>query len=235
VLVRGRVVEAASGRAVAKASVQFHPRAINNPNFRGDVVTGWDTAVVCDPVKSYAVHFLDSKSRVGATVELSGKQAGADVAVRLALCGQAATRLLDADGKPLARRPVGLDLVLTPGPHRLDRKANDKGELAADEVAVSDFNFGNVPPTDAEGRVTFRALIPGATRRIVELADRDDIIKCEFRAESGKAVKLPDVVRKGPGGLSRAAAPSRCCGGPWAAGRRRGHPPQQPGAAGWQN
>jgi len=46
VLVRGRVLVAASGKAVAKASIQFLPRAIGNPNFRSDIVTGWDTAVV---------------------------------------------------------------------------------------------------------------------------------------------------------------------------------------------
>jgi hypothetical protein len=331
VLIRGKVVEAASGKAVARASVQFHPRAVDNPHSRSDIVTGWDTAVVsgedgtftigvlpgpghllihgptpdyvlseigqrkvyegkdggmryraaaivpldlkggadprdmtikltrgvtvkgrlvgpdgkpvaealmisrlnvsparptvgpsyatpewpgwpihvsegrfelrgCDPEKSSPVLFLDSKNKAGAMVELSGKQAGEEVTVHLAPCGRATTRLLEADGKPLARWPVGLDIVITPGPHRLDRKTNEKGDLAADEVAVSNFDFKNVPLTDAEGRVTFPALIPGATYRIVELADRDDVVKCEFKAESGKTVKLPDVVRKKPGG-----------------------------------
>jgi RNA polymerase sigma factor (sigma-70 family) len=327
VLVCGKVVEAASGKTVARASVQFHPRAIDNPNFRSDIVTGWDTAVVsdedgkftigvlpgpghllihgptpdyvlseigqrklyegkdggtryraaaivpldlkddaeshdvtvklqrgvtvkgrlvgpdgkpvaealvfsrlsvspatstvgpsygtaewpawplhvsegrfelrgCDPEKSSPVLFLDSKNKAGAMVELSRKQAGEEVTVRLAPCGEATVRLFDADGKPQANRRVVLDLVITPGPHRLDRKAIEKGELAADEVMVSNFDFRNMPLTDDEGRVTFPALIPGATYRIVELLDRDDIVKCEFKAESGKTLKLPDLVRK---------------------------------------
>jgi hypothetical protein len=154
----------------------------------------------CDPEKSYPVHFLDAKNKAGATVELSGKQAGEEVTVRLAPCGAATTRLLDAAGKPLANRPLWLDLVVTPGPSPFDHKANEKGELLADEVAVSAFDFRHAPPTDAEGRVTFPALIPGATYRIVDLADRGDVVKCEFKAESGKTVKLPDVVRKKPGG-----------------------------------
>ena len=57
-------------------------------------------------------------------------------------------------------------------------------------------NHWDGPLTDAEGRITFPALVPGATYRIVEIGDRDDMIKCEFKAESGKTTKLPDVVRK---------------------------------------
>src|SRR5262249_29632080 len=40
-LVRGKVTEANSGRPVARASVQYFPQVANNPNYRGDVRTGW--------------------------------------------------------------------------------------------------------------------------------------------------------------------------------------------------
>ncbi len=322
VLVRGKVVEAASGKAVAKASVQFIPRRANNPNFRKDALTGWENTVVsgadgrfdicvlpgpghllihgptpdyvyaeisdgevhqgkvggyryyahaivaldlkpgaeahdltatlrrgvtvkgrvvgpdgkpvaealmlsrlgvdatssywrgfpvvvrdgrfelhgCNPEKSYPVCFLDARHKAGATVELSGKQAGEDVVVRLAPCGQATTRLLDADGKPMVKYSLWLELVVTPGPSRYDlKKLYEKGELAADSeyvVNIDRLNYQNGPFTDAEGRITFPALIPGATYHIVEIDDRDEMVKCVFKAESGKTIKLPDVIRK---------------------------------------
>jgi hypothetical protein len=78
----------------------------------------------------------------------------------------------------------------------MDPKAYDRGEVAADEGFVANIdrkNYWEGPPTDADGRVTLPALIPGASYRIEELDDPDHIIKCDFKAESGKSVKLPDV------------------------------------------
>jgi RNA polymerase sigma factor (sigma-70 family) len=154
----------------------------------------------CDPEKTYPVCFLDAKNKTGATVEISGKQAGEEVTVRLTPCGQATTRLLDGDGKPMVGYSLWFELVVTPGASQYDfKKTYEKGELAADAenlVNIDHLNYRDGPLTDKEGRITFPALIPGATYRIVEVGDRDDMVKCEFKAESGKTVKLPDVVRK---------------------------------------
>jgi RNA polymerase sigma factor (sigma-70 family) len=320
VLVRGRVTE--GDKPLAKATVHFMPRRTNNPNYRKDVLTGWENAVVsgadgrfdicvlpgpghllihgptpdyifseigdavleqgkkggrryyahaivplelkpgadphneavalkrgvtvkgrvlgpdgkpvaealmlsrlnvdsfamywrgfptvvrdgrfelrgCDPEKTYPVCFLDARHRNGATVELSGRQAGEEVTVRLAPCGEATTRLVDRDGKPLAKYSLWLELAVTPGASSYDlKRLYEKGELAADSENVANIdrvNHGEPPLTDASGRITFPALIPGATYWIVEIGDKDDMVKCEFKAESGKTVKLPDVVRK---------------------------------------
>src|SRR5205814_5925975 len=92
----------------------------------------------CDPAKSYSVYFLDAKHKTGATVELSGKQAGEDVTVRLVPCGEATTRLLDGDGKPMVNYSLWLELVVTPGPSSYDlKKVYEKGQLAADSEYVS--------------------------------------------------------------------------------------------------
>jgi RNA polymerase sigma factor (sigma-70 family) len=154
----------------------------------------------CDPEKSYPVSFLDAKQKLGATVELSGKQSGEEVRVRLEPCGTAVTRLIDTEGKPITGQRLGLELVVTPGASRQDLKTiYGKGQLAADADYVGNIdrlNHWNGPLTDSEGRVTFPALIPGAMYRIVEIGDRDSMVKCEFKVESGKTVKLPNVVRK---------------------------------------
>jgi RNA polymerase sigma factor (sigma-70 family) len=152
-----------------------------------------------DPDGTYPVYFLDARNKLGATVELSGKQAGQEVSVRLAPCGSAATRLVDAGGKPLAGRQVALEIVVTPGPHYIDRKSYLAGELSADADVVANvdrLNHWNVPRTDADGRVTFPALIPGATYRIIDYSNQENPLKQEFRVEAGESRKLPDVVRK---------------------------------------
>ena len=70
-----------------------------------------------DPEKPTPVYFLDAEHEWGAAVELSGKQAGEDLTVRLQPCGQAKARFVGPDGKPLAKLAVWpyLQLLMTPG------------------------------------------------------------------------------------------------------------------------
>ncbi|HEV3258655.1 MAG TPA: sigma-70 family RNA polymerase sigma factor [Gemmataceae bacterium] len=153
----------------------------------------------CDPDKSVPVYFLDAKNKLGATVELSGKQAGEPVTVRMAPCGSAAVRVVGPDGKPVARHRPWLEIVVTPGPHHNDRKASDQGKLAADSDYVANvdrLNHWAGPLTDAHGRVTLAALIPGAMYRIVDNSDMDHLLKEEFTAQAGKTLKLPDMTLK---------------------------------------
>jgi hypothetical protein len=145
------------------------------------------------------VYFLDAKNKLGATVELSGKEAGKPVTVRLAPCGSAALRVVGPDGKPVARHHPWLEIVVTPGPSQYARKASEKSKLAADADTVANVDRRNHWPgrvTDVQGRVTFPALIPGATYRIVDLGDMHHVVKEEFTAEAGKTLKLPDMTLK---------------------------------------
>ena len=49
------------------------------------------------------MYFLDADHEWGATVELSGKQAGEELTIRLQPCGQAKARFVGPDGKPVAK------------------------------------------------------------------------------------------------------------------------------------
>jgi hypothetical protein len=150
-----------------------------------------------DPEKSYPVHFLDPKTRCGATVTLSGKQASEAVTVRLGPCGQAKARIVGTDGKPLANHRPTLEIVVTPGALRYDVEASRKGELVADSDFLANIdrhNYWKGPQTDAEGRVTFPALVPGVTYRLLTVRGGKNVLGREFTVTAGKTLNLGDVV-----------------------------------------
>jgi RNA polymerase sigma factor (sigma-70 family) len=317
VLVRGKVTEAGSGKPVARAAVQYYPLQAKNPNFKEDIVHGWqgievskgdgtfqiavlpgpghllimgqngqyiheeigstvlysdrpggrrfyadaivrldlpkedrvkDMAVtlkrgvtvkgrllgpdgqpvgkalmICrlnvdalspmwhlpvrlrdgqfelpglDPEKSCPVAFLDPENRWGATVQLSGKQAKGPLTVKLRPCGQAKARFLDKTGRPLANHRPMIDIVVTPGAHRYDYKAAEKGQLAADGDFLSNVdrhNYWRGPVTGADGRCTFPALIPGVTYHLTSFGKDGHYVAREFTAESGKTFDAGDI------------------------------------------
>ncbi len=125
-----------------------------------------------DPDVEIPVHFLEPRRRLGAVVRLSGKSAsGGPLTVRLEPCGTAKARLVDAEGRPLryGNYLVTIRLVITPGPDYPSRDPEDKKRLSGESDslnAVDPINYFKPPVADAEGRVAFPALIPGATYRI---------------------------------------------------------------------
>jgi protocatechuate 3,4-dioxygenase beta subunit len=140
------------------------------------------------PEQTVPVLFLDPQKRSGAVVPISGKQAGQEVLVKLAPCGRASARYLDAKGKPLSGFSPSPEVVLTPAGGGLEA---DRGDL----VNLDRHNYwtGRVR-TDAAGRVTFPALVPGASYRISRFTrDRWKVLK-EFKVESAQTIDLGDVV-----------------------------------------
>src|SRR5262249_31477821 len=85
-----------------------------------------------DPGKSYPLSFLDPKNQTGATVTISGKQAGETVEVKLAPCGKATARFLGSDGKPLKQFRPNIEVVVTPGAPHQGVDVFEKGLLVAD-------------------------------------------------------------------------------------------------------
>jgi len=156
-----------------------------------------------DPVCEVPVSFLEPKRKLGATVRVSGKSArGEPIVVKLEPCTTATARLVGAEGKPLAgftQRGL-ISMVVTPGEFSA-LKARKEGTLLADEDSLIDIdpiNYQKDPASDAQGRIVFPALIPGATYRLV---DRTTIrtpngpqLRKEFIVKPGEALDLGDIL-----------------------------------------
>ncbi len=162
-----------------------------------------------DPETEVPVHFLQPERKLGATVRVSGKMAAqGPVTVRLEPCGLAMARLVGPDGKPVTGQPRGVTvtMVVTPGPPARSAQVR-AGALAADEDLlgrVDPVNHGNGWVADAQGRITWPALIPGATYRIIDRTARPagdgSPVRQEFVVGPGEAVELGDVlIQKPPG------------------------------------
>jgi hypothetical protein len=171
----------------------------------------------CDPEKTYRVFAVDAagaiggvgrfdgartllvarqltgdfRARAGAAVEISAAKAkGGELTIRLQPCGSAQIRLRDEAGKPSRAIPwVELEVV----PDRW-KTEGERAALAPGGLIAS----GKTPMTpDAEGRLTVRGLIPGATYRLKAYNFRAQTVVPlgeAFTVEAGKTRKLPDVV-----------------------------------------
>jgi protocatechuate 3,4-dioxygenase beta subunit len=149
------------------------------------------------------VFFFDPKQQLGATAMFSARSAkSGPIAVRLEPCGQAMARLVDSNGKPLAgyRDPYLISMVITPGPDRLSDLEADKAALSSEGDYLSRIDPEHYADlvSDAQGRITFPALIPGATYRINDMTTRNDPggrkSRATFVAGAGEAIELGDVL-----------------------------------------
>ncbi len=143
----------------------------------------------------YPVHFLDPKRRLGATVPL---QAGTEQqTVVLRTCGEARARIVDEEGRPRTGVQVAMELVVTPGPHRVERAAAQRGELygiSAYMQMLDSTNYIPPPKSDENGLITFPALIPGAPYRILTFENQTiPQVQAEFSVEAGQSLDLGDL------------------------------------------
>jgi hypothetical protein len=149
------------------------------------------------------VFFLEPKRKLGATVNLSGKSGShGPITVHLAPCGTARARLVDPAGKLLAgyHDPYLINMVVTPGSRWFNRDKADEGRLAGERDYVCRIDSINYPDgcvSDAQGRVIFPALIPGATYQIDDMSAIDDNgggnRRKEFTVKSGETLDLGDI------------------------------------------
>jgi RNA polymerase sigma factor (sigma-70 family) len=154
-----------------------------------------------DPEKGCRVAFLEPAKAWGKAVELSGKQAAKPVTLKLEPCGRAVARFVDPAGKPVAGHRPLIDIAITPGAWRYDSEAWRKGQLLADAehlANVDRHNYWNGPQTDADGRITFPALIPGVTYQIPTFRKGEAALGREFVAVSGKTFDAGAITFQAP-------------------------------------
>jgi len=154
----------------------------------------------CDPDRTHTAHLLDLGRRLGATVELTKKNATEPATVRLLPCGSARAQLVDTDGKPLAKYRPEFNYLLTEGATRDFYLGNNDYALEAvsGTPASLDWEVYGRAETDDDGRVTFPALVPGARYMFhwppKDLADPKPWPRLEFTVGPGEAKDLGKVV-----------------------------------------
>jgi RNA polymerase sigma factor (sigma-70 family) len=153
-----------------------------------------------DPERPVRVSFLDPDHGWGTAMDLSGKQAGEEVTIRLQPCGRARARLVDPDGKPIAETFPQFEIVGSPGPRLDTRNQREQAELAADTIympAVDPRYHRNLPRTDADGRITFPGLIPGTRYRIsgsyLYAPTKIDPTYRDFTVKPGETIDLGEI------------------------------------------
>jgi hypothetical protein len=149
---------------------------------------------------------LDDEHEWGATVEISGKQAGKELIVQLQPCGRAKARFVGPDGKPVVGHFADLQFVATDGPHESSAKAAKGGQFAAEAEDLGNFGLadhGNDRRTDANGQITLPALIPGAHYRINDISTSEDEangvqVRKDFIVKAGETLELGDILIEKP-------------------------------------
>jgi hypothetical protein len=159
-----------------------------------------------DTEQAARVSFLDANHQWGATVEVSAKQAGEDVLVRLQLCGQAKARVVGPGGKPVVKMFPQFEVLATPGRHEWDRRGEARSMLAADAAYMPNVDrqhYWKPAVTDADGRIALPDLIPGALYRISDSStinnrDKGTQVRKDFTVKPGETLDLGDILIENP-------------------------------------
>ncbi len=161
-----------------------------------------------DPEAVLPTFFLEPKRRLGATAHLSAKSAaGGPITIRLEPCGTATARLVDGHGQPVAgyREELLISMIITPGPDSTSRDPADARRIVAERdfvVSIDPINYAKAPASDAQGRITFPALIPGASYRITDrtavLGPSGPQVRKDFTVKPGETLDLGDIVIEKP-------------------------------------
>ncbi len=163
-----------------------------------------------DPERSVPVVFFDADHEWGATVELSGKQSGDGLTVRLQRNGRAKARFVGPDRRPLAgfAPSRGFHLLVTPGPPNFTRKKEHQGQRLADAGDMENIDprhYLTFPRADSDGDVTLPNLVPGALYRICDRSTEDVPgvgvqVRKDFTVKPGEELDLGEILIERPQG-----------------------------------
>jgi hypothetical protein len=163
-----------------------------------------------DPDTEHPVIFFEPERKLGTIVQLSGKSTtGGSVTVRLHACGTARARLVDKQGRPVVGHhdQYMIAMIVVPGADRFigdPTNANQPLEDGDFLVRIDSVNYRKEPVSDAQGRIVFPALIPGASYRVM---DRSPLqgggyrTRRLFTVKPGEALDLGDILIEKPEAL----------------------------------
>jgi hypothetical protein len=152
-----------------------------------------------DPDKEYRIYLVDPAKQCGATVMLSAK-AAQPVEINLDACGSATAQLVDPTNRPYSNyktdeQPyISISLIEAPG-------SSETGVIDGKEIEFEEYLMENADPdryqalrADADGRITFPTLIPGADYRLMALNQRKSGDgKKDFTVQPGQAANLGKI------------------------------------------
>ncbi len=155
----------------------------------------------CDPAGSAQVLLLDARNQQGVVVDQKGDMLAGGLKATLQPCGSATVRFVNAEGKPIVGRAPGhVELVLTPGESSSAGLFLMYGRKKQSPIVADSIFMANLDPqryrdlkTDANGRMTFPTLIPGATYR-VEVFNQTVKTQIEFTVKPGEVRDLGELV-----------------------------------------
>jgi beta-lactamase regulating signal transducer with metallopeptidase domain/protocatechuate 3,4-dioxygenase beta subunit len=143
-----------------------------------------------DAAHSNPTFLLDRSGQFGATLSLTGSESRPIV---LQSCGQARLRFVDEQRKPIPVYKPWLILVVTPGApatHHIEPNQ----PLWVECVIWSNVQRNQQPVTDADGRVTFTGLLPGAVYRVLYTTKDRWTDGYEFHVRAGETTDVGEVV-----------------------------------------
>lgn len=138
------------------------------------------------------VSLFDAEHEWGTTIDVDAQDAKREITVWLEPCGRASARLVAPDGSPRANYKLNIEFLAASG------RREDQG-TAGPMSWVDPKRYTEEHAADAEGRITYPALIPGASYRIrdVRTPKRDQARK-DFSVKTGETLDLGDVLIERP-------------------------------------
>jgi RNA polymerase sigma factor (sigma-70 family) len=152
----------------------------------------------CDPDKVEPVFFMDLEHPWGAVVRISGKQAGKPLTVRLQPCGSVRARFVNQKGEPVPKLDAAqmVEVVVAAGiPWQEAEKSTGLVGVTL-PLAYTTWKGTRSLPTDAEGRVVLRPLIPGATFKVLVQGRKSLETARQFTVKARETVDLKDIVTR---------------------------------------
>ena len=129
--------------------------------------------------------------------------AGGPTTIRLEPCATSTARLVDAHGGPIAGYHDAnmISMIIAPSPDPAGRDPAAAAGLSGQVgrlFAIDPINYAKEPTSDAVGRITFPALIPGATYRIGVRARNAGQFRKDFTVKPGETLDLGDILIGSP-------------------------------------